>query len=62
MPREQARRITARTTVALLALAATGAQAQAPSGEPIKTGHGISQTVQRHIKDIANSYPYEKAK
>jgi branched-chain amino acid transport system substrate-binding protein len=44
MPREQARRIAARVTVALLALAATGAQAQAPSGEPIKIGYGISQT------------------
>jgi branched-chain amino acid transport system substrate-binding protein len=44
MPREQARRIAARITVALLALAATGAQAQAPSGEPIRIGYGISQT------------------
>jgi branched-chain amino acid transport system substrate-binding protein len=44
MPREQARRIAARITVALLALAATAAQAQAPSGEPIKIGYGISQT------------------
>jgi branched-chain amino acid transport system substrate-binding protein len=44
MTGKQTHRIAARFAVALLALAATGAQAQAPAGAPIKIGYGISQT------------------
>jgi branched-chain amino acid transport system substrate-binding protein len=44
MLQQQARMIAACFVATLLALAAPAAQAQAPSGEPLKIGYGISQT------------------
>ncbi len=44
MLRQQKRAIIAGLAAAGLALAASAAQAQAPSGDPIKIGYGISQT------------------
>jgi len=44
MLRQQGRMIAAYLAGAVFVLAASSAQAQAPSGEPIKIGYGISQT------------------
>jgi branched-chain amino acid transport system substrate-binding protein len=44
MFQKQERMIAACLAGALLALATPAAQAQAPSGDPIKIGYGISQT------------------
>jgi branched-chain amino acid transport system substrate-binding protein len=44
MFQQQERIIAACFASALLALATPAAQAQAPSGEPLKIGYGISQT------------------